>query len=430
MVSGMAGSTRRLKVLFLTPPAKAGGALAAQSFVEEEIRAIRDFNVQPYVLTDEIGGRTEVDGVPLVGIPRASLASIQCPIWLGMTHLSLVAKLWSASRNAREIFHAVRIEAAAARLIADEGIDVIHSHFGWPAGLGGGVATQATGVPLVTSVRGTDVLLRKDLGYGLRSDPAYDVALRLLFRRARRILVATTFMQIAATNAGADPHKVQIIDKGVDLARFRPTADRHQARARLGVSGPLVLAVGSLQRRKGYEAIIDALAALRRADVTLAVCGTGDELRALESRAKSQGVDSQVRFEGQVSRDRIGAYFAAADVFVHAAELEAAGNVILEAQASGAAVVVTDSGGPGEYVDDGVTGFVIPVGDASALAARLEVLLSNPSLAARLADAARQRVERRHAYPRMMAAVRAVYDAVGTADRPSSSPVVALVTHN
>jgi hypothetical protein len=53
-----------LKVLFLTPPARAGGALAAQSFVDEEIRAIRDFNVRPYVLTDEISGRTMIDGIP------------------------------------------------------------------------------------------------------------------------------------------------------------------------------------------------------------------------------------------------------------------------------------------------------------------------------------------------------------------------------
>ena len=77
-----------------------------------------------------------------------------------------------------------------------------------------------------------------------------------------------------------------------------------------------------------------------------------------------------------------------------------------------------------------MTGFVIPVGDAPALAARLETLLANPSLAGRLAEAARHRVEHRHDYPRMMAAVRGVYDAVRTAGRPSSSPVVPLVTHN
>jgi Glycosyl transferase 4-like domain len=161
-----------LKVLFLTPPAHAGGALAAQSFVDEEIRAIRDFNVRPYVLTDEIRGRTVIDGVPLVGIPRGSAAGVAGPAWLGVQHTSLVARLWRASGNAREIFHALRIEEAAARLIACEHIDVVHSHFGWPAGLGGALAASANGIPVVTSIRGSDVLLRRDLGYGLGLDAA------------------------------------------------------------------------------------------------------------------------------------------------------------------------------------------------------------------------------------------------------------------
>jgi glycosyltransferase involved in cell wall biosynthesis len=413
-----------LKVLFLTPPAKGGSALAAQSFVDEEIRAIRDFNVRPYVVTDEIRGQTAIDGVPLVGIPRVRPTDVPSTAWLGLTQMSLVARLWEASGNAREIFHALRIEETAARVIRREQIDVIHSHFGWPAGLGGALAAHVTGIPVVTSVRGTDVLVRKDLDYGLRLDAAYDVALKHLFRVASQVLVATSFMQSAAMKAGADPHKIRRVDKGVDTVRFRPAASRVEARTRLGVSGPLVLAVGSLQRRKGFETIIDAIAAVGRSDVTLAICGTGNERLALESRAQAHGVASQVRFEGQVSRDRIGEYFGAADVFVHAAELEAAGNVILEAQATTAAVIVTDSGGPGEYVEDGVTGFVIPVGDTGALAARIGALLSNPPLAARLGQAARERVESRHDYSRMMAAVRGVYDSVRVTDRWSSSPIV------
>jgi glycosyltransferase involved in cell wall biosynthesis len=113
-----------------------------------------------------------------------------------------------------------------------------------------------------------------------------------------------------------------------------------------------------------------------------------------------------------VTRQHIADYFAAADVFVHAAELEAAGNVVLEAMACGTAVVVTDSGGPGEYVLEGVTGFVIPVGDAAALVERLRTLLIDPVLRDRLGRAARAQVELRHAYPRMMADLRAVYDGV------------------
>jgi glycosyltransferase involved in cell wall biosynthesis len=101
-------------------------------------------------------------------------------------------------------------------------------------------------------------------------------------------------------------------------------------------------------------------------------------------------------------------------VFVHAAELEAAGNVVLEALACASAVVVTDSGGPGEYVDDGVNGFVIPVGDSRALADRLSMLLDNAALRDRMGRAARARVKQRHAYPRMMAGLRAVYDEIAS----------------
>ena len=168
--------------------------------------------------------------------------------------------------------------------------------------------------------------------------------------------------------------------------------------------------------------IVDAFAAVRQPDATLLICGTGSERDALERRAVACGVAPRVRFEGHVSRERIGDYFAAADVFVHAAELEAAGNVVLEALAAGAVAIVTDSGGPGEYVEDGMNGFVIPVGDTGALTARLEALLSNPALRDTLAAAGRQRVERRHAYPRMIGDVRGVYDAVRRPAMPANLP--------
>ncbi len=411
-----------LKVLFLTTPAKGGASLAAQSFVDEEIRAIRRFGVQPFVLTDEIAGETIVAGVPLGGLPRGSRAVTPGPAWLGLRHFALVQGLRRAGSHPREIFHMLRIEDAAARVIAREGIDVVHSHFGWPAGVGGSLAAQATGTPLVTSLRGTDVLVRPDLAYGLRLDPGYDVSLKHLFRTAARVLVATSFMRSVAVEAGVPPGKVVTIDKGVDTVRFRPAADRGAIRRRLGVAGPLVLAVGGLQRRKGFEMIVDAFAALRRPDATLVICGIGSERDPLERRAAACGAAPRIRFEGHVSRERVGDYFAAADVFVHAAELEAAGNVVLEALAAGAVAIVTDSGGPGEYVQDGVNGFVIPVGDTGALTARLEALLSDPALRETLSAAARERVERRHAYPRMIGEVRGVYDAVRRPAVPSILP--------
>ena len=76
-------------------------------------------------------------------------------------------------------------------------------------------------------------------------------------------------MQSAAMKAGAAPDKIAVVDKGVDLIRFFPAADRVEVKTRLGVVRISGAGGGSLQRRKGFETIIDALAALRRSDVTL-----------------------------------------------------------------------------------------------------------------------------------------------------------------
>jgi glycosyltransferase involved in cell wall biosynthesis len=402
-----------IRVLYLTPPEPRGAALAAQSFIDEEIRAIREWTVTPFVLSNAIAGRMTCDGINVVNVPRErSSAAFLRSAAFALRRCRGTYKVFTSASSPKEVAHAIRIEEAAARLIREEKIDVVHSHFGWPGGFGGSLAAQATGVPLVASIRGMDVLVRPELKYGLRLDAAYDAALRHLLETASRVLTATAFMRDTTVALSADPGNIQILQKGVDTSRFVPPQDRGDAKALLGLSGAVVLAVGALKRRKGFDTVIDGVAHLGRSDVTLVICGEGEERTALARRTESAGLSSQVRFEGHVSRGRISEYFAAADVFVHAAELEAAGNVVLEALAAGCAVVVTDSGGPSEYVEDGCNGFVIPVGDARALASRLEALLGSEPLRAGLAREGRRRVEQRHAYARMMADLRQIYDEV------------------
>ena len=419
-------SSSALRVLYLTPPAQAGAGLAAQSFVAEEIQAIQGCNVEPFVLTDEIEGERNIDGVELVGLRRGGASSLATAALAGLRHPRLLTNVLRASASRRDVIHALRIEDAAATLVQSEKIDVIHSHFGWPAGFGGSLAAQATGTPLVTSVRGTDVLLRPEIGYGLRRDPSYDVAFRHLLRRASTILTATSFMRAETLALGGSPDRVRLLDKGVNTEAFRPSADRAVLKASLEISGPMVIAAGALKKRKGFDVLIDALSRLTTR-ATVVICGDGEELGPLMQQAASAGLTGQVRFAGNVSRAQIPDYFPAADVFVHAAELEAAGNVVLEALASGCGVVVTDSGGPGEYVEDGVTGFVVPVGDAAGLADRIERLLSTPDLRARFARAGRRRVEERHRYSRMMGDLRDLYRELCRPVPPAlSAPVHAL----
>ena len=402
-----------LKVLYLTPAAKDGRSLAApgSSFVEEEIRAIRDCNVEPLVLTDAIETRVRIDGIELIGVPRGRVASLPRSTLFGLRHAGILNKVFRAAAHGGRVIHAVRVEEAAARVVVEQRVDIIHSHFGAPAGFGGSLAARAAGVPLVASIRGADILVRPDLGYGFRLDPAYDTALRHLLESASVVLTATSFMRQRTLDLGAPPERVQILEKGVDTIRFRPPADREQMKTSLGLSGPVLLAVGTLMRRKGFDVIIEALASLRHT-ATLVICGQGDEQNALAGLAAARGVTERVRFAGQISRAQMHDYFAAADLFIHAAELEAAGNVVLEALASECAAVVTDSGGPSEYVEDGVNGFVVPVADPATLAARIDALLSDPSLRRAFAAEGRRRVEARHTYPRMMTDLRAIYDDV------------------
>ena len=301
----------------------------------------------PFILTDELRQDTVRDGVAVVGLPRLSIVSAVPLLAFALRHAGVVGRTLRASWNVRRVLHALRLEHAAASIVRRERIDLVHSHFGWPAGFGGSLAVAATGTPLVTSIRGTDVLIREDLGYGLRRDKGYDVALRHLFTKARRVLTATGFMRRTTEALGAPARTLRVLDKGVDAETFMPPADREAVKRALRLSGPVVLAVGSLKRRKGFEAIIDALAPLKAEPWTLVICGGGEEHAALERRAADAGIASRTVFAGHVPRADIPTWFAAADVFVHAAELEAAGNVVLEALAAGCAVVCTDSGGPG-----------------------------------------------------------------------------------
>jgi len=416
-----------VKVLYLTPPAKRAAALAEQSFVEEEIREIRNWDVVPYLLSDEIEADVRMDGIDIAGLPRGGLTSLAAAALTLLRDAPVAVRALQAAPSRRDVIHALRVEQAAARIIERENIDIVHSHFGWPGGFGGSLAARSTARPLVASVRGTDILLRPEIGYGLRRDQGYDVALRHLLQRASTILTATPFMRDQATALGAPAHRVRLLAKGVDAEAFRPRGDREPLKAGIGVSGPMIVAVGGLKKRKGFDVIIEAVSRLQ-APVTLVICGEGEERSALERQAEAHGVAGRVRFAGNVSRADIPRFFAAADIFVHAAELEAAGNVVLEALASGCGVVVTDSGGPSEYVEDEVNGFVVPVRDPASLAARLELLLSRPDLRERLAIAGRERVEARHRYPRMMSDLRAVYDELCAAPRASRRHVSANIT--
>ncbi|WP_224826191.1 glycosyltransferase family 4 protein [Cognatishimia sp. MH4019] len=175
---------------------------------------------------------------------------------------------------------------------------------------------------------------------------------------------------------------------GVDTARFTPKTAAPGSQIRF-------LFVGRLLRSKGLVVLADATRRLRNRGhaFTLSVLGpmdtNPDAITAAELDAWQRG--DVLQYLGE-TRD-VAPYLAATDVFVLPTMLrEGVPRTILEAMASGLPVITTDAPGCGETIEDGVSGLVVPAGDADALAAGMERFLTTPELVTQMGEAARERV--------------------------------------
>ena len=245
----------------------------------------------------------------------------------------------------------------------------------------------------------------------------HDRAIRRLLAAADRTVYFSAFMRDYAVALGAPFDRTRVVEKGVDRSRFQPAKDRQQLKRELNLpERPMLLTVGGLIPRKGVHLMLEAAARLRDThDFSIVVCGDGAERGRLQELSETLDISNRTCFLGRVDRDAIPDYFAACDVFVLASTLEAAGNVLLEAMASARPVVCMDSGGPPEYVEDGTTGFVVPVADVKGLAERIRLLLDDPVLAEELGRHGRAIVDSRLDSHRMTLDVLRIYDEV-TAD--------------
>ena len=189
---------------------------------------------------------------------------------------------------------------------------------------------------------------------------------------------------------GVAPQRIRVIHPGVDAERFRPSPAEPRA------SEPRFLYVGRLKRYKGIGLAIEALAAARRSrpDLRLDVAGTGDHRASLERLAAERGQSDAVTFHGFVSEEHKLALLRRAWANVFPSPKEGWGITVVEAAACGTPSLASDSPGLRDSVRHGETGYLVPHGHVSALAARMLELADDPALVARLGAAARRFAER------------------------------------
>ena len=269
--------------------------------------------------------------------------------------------------------------------------DLLYSHY-W---LSGEVACVlrphlATGWAHIAHTLG--LVKNRTLAAGARPEPDLRIRVEAELAQQANLLIASTAdeAQELIDGYGADPERVNVVPPGVDLGMFQPM-DRAVARREVGYgTGRLLLFVGRLERLKGVEVAIRALALLRdrqHDDVRLLILGEdsheGDESEKerLKAIASQVGVRDRVDFVGSVAHHELPYFYAAADVCVMPSYSESFGLVALEAQACGCPVVASGVSGLRSVVRDEVSGYLIDEHDPAEYAERIGRLLENSELA-------------------------------------------------
>ncbi|MHB8838057.1 MAG: glycosyltransferase [Gemmatimonadaceae bacterium] len=235
---------------------------------------------------------------------------------------------------------------------------------------------------------------------------------------ATRVIANSQATADAFVRAGGRRTLVRVVHNGVDAAPFDAVSEAaaHALRAQLAPGAVCVMAVfGRLHEWKGQQVAIDALAQLPD-DCTLWIVGAPlfgehDFEAALRAQAARLGVAARVRFLG--FRDDTAALMRAADLVVHASIWpEPFGRVVVEGMLARRPVIAAAAGGVGEILQDGVTGVLVPPGDAAALARAVAALRADPACAAALAAAGAAHARANFGVTAMVRGVRAVLDEV------------------
>jgi glycosyltransferase involved in cell wall biosynthesis len=190
---------------------------------------------------------------------------------------------------------------------------------------------------------------------------------------------------------GIPPDKFRILPRGLDTALFHPNQRTPDFWLQRGAQKdrPVILYVGRVSKEKNFDVLLAAWAKLSLAGAVLAIVGDGPylaELRLLLPHAI---------FTGYLAGKELAAAYASADIFVFPSTTDTYGNVVVEALASGLPCIVSDLGGPRDLIVHGKTGLVTRAFDSLAFAEATIQLISNPTLRARMSEAAHLSVQNR-----------------------------------
>jgi glycosyltransferase involved in cell wall biosynthesis len=300
---------------------------------------------------------------------------------------------------------------AVWRLCRKQRYDIVHVHWPFPHALFGWVARHACGARVVATFYGAEVRWVKG------PLKPFKWFLTWAARAADAPVAISRYTADEVQEAAHVP--LEVIPYGVAGVAGEPDGTAPIRSASSPARPYTALFVGRLVARKGVSTLIEALALLPHAlDARVTVVGDGPERAALATLARERGLGARVTFRGRVPDAELRAAYRSADVLVLPSvvdtrgDTEGLGVVLLEAMAFGVPVVASRLGGITDIVTDGVTGRLVPPGDAAALAAALTGLARDPALGLRLVEGGRRLLREQFSWPAITARWLAVYERV------------------
>ncbi len=216
------------------------------------------------------------------------------------------------------------------------------------------------------------------------------------------------------------PNTTRVVFHGASLERFSPPDDKRTVWQRTGLPGKYGVGVfGRIRPTKGTDIYVDAMIELlpRFPDFTAVITGLCQPedagfKQAMVDKIKAAGLADRIVFLGDLPLDDIPSWYQNVTIMVACPRYEPFGITPLEAMAAGCAVVASRTGAFGHIVEEGVTGLMVPTGDAAALAVALAQMMAQPEQAIAMGERGRIRVGANFSIEKEAGGIRSVYDHV------------------
>ncbi len=280
--------------------------------------------------------------------------------------------------------YCLALASRMAEVAAGYELDLLHVHYAIPHSIAALLAKQMTAnrrLPFVTTLHGTDITL-------VGADRSYFPITKFSIEQSDGITTISKYLQERTVEVFGVANEIRVIPNFVNCDIYRPDPERRPREKQL-------VHVSNFRPVKRVLDCIRILLEVRKSTpARLLMAGDGPERGPAEMLARELGLHSHVTFLGK--QDHVERLLPQTHVLLMPSDTEAFGLAALEAMACGVPPVATQTGGVSELITDGVDGFLEPVGDITAQAARVVSLLTDDELYQRVSAAARRTAETRY----------------------------------